>query len=622
MAKKLFIIPNNDAEVYQIQQIIKEAKSLGQDVDFILTAQSWGANWKNLEDEIAEQIKNALSENTEVYAIELQGKPIEGVISLDHHNVEDMPSCIEQISKILNHEMTIFDKMISANDTGFINAMLKVTKENNLSEEETIKYITAVDMLETLMKLPVEIGQGNLEPDNILGITDLARQKYIKNKEAAARAIEQAYVYDKRLAWIDIDDFDLQRAVSNELYEMGKRSDVYYENLVISSIDAQKNNRLVYFGNLENAKLLQEAFRDYAQTWIGGTEPNIFFGVQIAKDEDLEQAKALMRNTLEEKCLGYHAVIGKKDIISTKETTKYGRNVKVHTVINPVAFRNSIQSAQSQNAHSAFVHVYDAKEYAGRKMFVVNAGCAGCIVTPNGDIESVFKNDTMALSDDVEKISTALLLTAVDNGGCKLDCFDGFLPTNYMKHGFIPVAKVRFNDEFAPDGWNFERDGRPDIIFFIHNGDTPDTILEKRANKEYDGFDMEKVRQALENIPYFDDYDMAAEYRDSLLGNKDMDEHTKIANFLFGDDTVSPIILNEESIKPSLNLDDIIASNKNTKVEEIIKLLTRFKEDKNSELAKEIKEKIEECDAKDRKELYEYIKSNEIKDLQTEKDNI
>lgn len=34
-----------------------------------------------------------------------------------------------------------------------------------------------------------------------------------------------------------------------------------------------------------------------------------------------------------------------------------------------------------------------------------------------------------------------------------------------MKHGFIPVCKVPFNDEFAPDGWNFERDGRPFIIF-------------------------------------------------------------------------------------------------------------------------------------------------------------
>lgn len=50
-------------------------------------------------------------------------------------------------------------------------------------------------------------------------------------------------------------------------------------------------------------------------------------------------------------------------------------------------------------------------------MFLVNAGCAGCAVTKDGDIVSVFKNDDMAQKDDVEKISTALLLTAIENGG-------------------------------------------------------------------------------------------------------------------------------------------------------------------------------------------------------------
>ena len=199
--------------------------------------------------------------------------------------------------------------------------------------------------------------------------------------------------------------------------------------------------------------------------------------------------------------------------------------------MNPEAFRNAMLAAQNANSHSAFVHVYDTDEYSGNKLFVVNAGCAGCIVTPGGDIESVFKNDIMAKSDDVEKI--ALLLTAVDNGGQKLDCFDGFLPGNYMKHGFEPVAKVRFNDEFAPDGQNFERDGRPDIIFFKHNGDKSDEILEKRANQSYDGFNKNIVTEKLNSLPIFNDYDEAAAYRDSLIDSPVMTEKDAIDQFLF-----------------------------------------------------------------------------------------
>lgn len=143
-------------------------------------------------------------------------------------------------------------------------------------------------------------------------------------------------------------------------------------------------------------------------------------------------------------------------------------------------------------------------------MFLVNAGCAGCAVTKDGDIVSVFKNDDMAQKDDVEKISTALLLTAIENGGKKLDCFDGFLPKNYMKHGFIPVCKVPFNDEFAPDGWNFERDGRPFIVFFRHNGKSVDEILKEKNEGTYTTYD-------LDSLPIIEDYDEAAQYRDDAI---------------------------------------------------------------------------------------------------------
>jgi len=116
----------------------------------------------------------------------------------------------------------------------------------------------------------------------------------------------------------------------------------------------------------------------------------------------------------------------------------------------------------------------------------------------------------MAKKDDVEKISAALLLTAIENGGKKLDCFNGFLPRNYMRFGFIPVCKVPFNDEFAPENWNFERDGRPEIVFFRHNGDTVQEIMRKIKEKSYTTYDVD-------SIPVMEDYDSGERYRDEMM---------------------------------------------------------------------------------------------------------
>ena len=33
---------------------------------------------------------------------------------------------------------------------------------------------------------------------------------------------------------------------------------------------------------------------------------------------------------------------------------------------------------------------------------------------------------------------------------------------------------MAFDREQAPDGWNYERDGTPDVIFWVYNGDIPE----------------------------------------------------------------------------------------------------------------------------------------------------
>ncbi|QSE86568.1 hypothetical protein [Rhodococcus koreensis] len=54
-------------------------------------------------------------------------------------------------------------------------------------------------------------------------------------------------------------------------------------------------------------------------------------------------------------------------------------------------------------------------------------------------------------------------------GGRPLDCFDTLLPDLDSKAGFVAVARLGWNDEYAPDGWDYTtfrqfNDGRPDVV--------------------------------------------------------------------------------------------------------------------------------------------------------------
>lgn len=82
------------------------------------------------------------------------------------------------------------------------------------------------------------------------------------------------------------------------------------------------------------------------------------------------------------------------------------------------------------------------------KLYASQDGGVGVAVTDDGDIVSVFKNPTINQS---RKAVSSILFTALENGGVKLDNFGSDALSNmYLQHGFIPVARTAFVDEFAP----------------------------------------------------------------------------------------------------------------------------------------------------------------------------
>lgn len=174
------------------------------------------------------------------------------------------------------------------------------------------------------------------------------------------------------------------------------------------------------------------------------------------------------------------------------------------------SFSAALDAAKANNRHGAFVDSQsaDSLNSEGTRTFMSEDGMAGAAVKKDGDIVGVFKNSASrrggAMGD--------LIITALSNGGNKLDCYGKQLGDKYTQLGFIPVARMDFNPEYATD-WKPEY-GTPDVIFWMHNGDAPSTVAEKYGS--YQTFDENYIK----SLPTFTDYDEAYRYRDSLIESR------------------------------------------------------------------------------------------------------
>lgn len=145
-------------------------------------------------------------------------------------------------------------------------------------------------------------------------------------------------------------------------------------------------------------------------------------------------------------------------------------------------------------------------------LYLSEDGQSGIAVKPNGDIVSVFAGDNAPRGSGY-----TLMLLAIQNGGRQLDCFDTHLPDYYSLIGFKPVAKMKWNDEYIPEGWNKENfkdynNGEPDVVFMVYD---PNNDIEKQHESLEDTMEeIEKKRgyrykrkTREEKIPYIIDYD-------------------------------------------------------------------------------------------------------------------
>lgn len=138
-----------------------------------------------------------------------------------------------------------------------------------------------------------------------------------------------------------------------------------------------------------------------------------------------------------------------------------------------------------------------------RLLFLTLDGKAGIAITTDNNIVSVFNGGTQ------RGVLKTLLPVAIEFGGNRLDNYDGKLSTIYELYGFNPISNVPFDKTFAPEDWDFERDGTPDIVFWLHNGDSMSDVL-----LNFGGYDVD-----WDVVEKFSTYEDAEAYRNSKKKN-------------------------------------------------------------------------------------------------------
>lgn len=171
------------------------------------------------------------------------------------------------------------------------------------------------------------------------------------------------------------------------------------------------------------------------------------------------------------------------------------------------AFDTAIKDSIKSHPVGACVDAHPIDELEDFKLFLSKSGTAGVAVKPDGDITAVFKN----YSDKRKGAVNDLIITARNNGGVKMDCYGIDLVNKYERCGYVPVARIPFNADYASDPYLLQT--RPDVYAMMKNTDTIEEVIEKNAKKAY----KLSMQEELDNLPTFEDYDEALKYRDGLL---------------------------------------------------------------------------------------------------------
>ena len=118
-------------------------------------------------------------------------------------------------------------------------------------------------------------------------------------------------------------------------------------------------------------------------------------------------------------------------------------------------------TSMGKSRHPESLTMYSLEEYAdkGATLYKLKGIDAGFAVDKGGDIISVHNNSPL------RGLGRPLIQLAKKVGGNKLDHYDiAKLNEVYGNEGFKETSRMDWDDQYAPEKWDYEKSGRPDVV--------------------------------------------------------------------------------------------------------------------------------------------------------------
>lgn len=120
-----------------------------------------------------------------------------------------------------------------------------------------------------------------------------------------------------------------------------------------------------------------------------------------------------------------------------------------------------------KSKHQMMLTDYSPQELSKMKLFKLQGFDIGYALKQfdggYSEIVAVHNNEP-----EVKNIGNELMQSAVNNGGCYLDHFDGFLSNLYGGMGFIEYKREPYNPKYDPNGEFKNKYGEQDVIYRKH----------------------------------------------------------------------------------------------------------------------------------------------------------
>lgn len=188
--------------------------------------------------------------------------------------------------------------------------------------------------------------------------------------------------------------------------------------------------------------------------------------------ESNKQAYALKINEHQRKC----SVFGEVEINELDDRLDGYDDTNEEIVINMILndkWENpqnakSFYDSLNKSKHMKMLTDYSVHDLNSMKLFKLegfNIGYALKEFKDKGfaEIVAVHNNEP-----NVKGIGTHLMKSAIKNGGCYLDHFDGFLTTLYNSLGFDEYERYAYDPQYDEDGSFAQKYGQQDVIYRVH----------------------------------------------------------------------------------------------------------------------------------------------------------